>query len=133
MTKAQAKSEALKVFKFVGLTDKMYDMPQTLSGGQKQRVAIARALIMNPKVLLLDEPTSALDPELIQEVLKVIRMLAKKKITMVIVTHQIDFAKEVADRIVFMENGKIVEEGTPKAILETPKKARTKEFLQSIL
>lgn len=108
-------------------------MPNTLSGGQKQRVAIARALAMRPKVLLMDEPTSALDPELIQEVLKVIRMLSEQNITLIIVTHQIEFAKEIANRIVFMEQGKVVEEGSPDEIFENPKEERTKEFLRSIL
>ncbi len=133
MTKAEAKEEALKVLQFVGLMDKIHAMPNTLSGGQKQRVAIARALAMQPKVLLMDEPTSALDPELIQEVLKVVRMLADQNITMIIVTHQIEFVKEIADRIVFMEKGRIVEEGSPGEILVNPKETRTKEFLQSIL
>lgn len=133
MNKQEAKEEANKVLKFVGLKDKIYEMPKNLSGGQKQRVAIARALAMQPKVLLLDEPTSALDPELVQEVLKVIQMLVKKKITMIIVTHQIDFAKEISDRIIFMEDGKIVEEGVPNEILVSPKKNRTKDFINSIL
>lgn len=133
MTKQEAREEANKVLKFVGLKDKIFEMPKNLSGGQKQRVAIARALVMQPKVLLLDEPTSALDPELVQEVLKVIQMLVKKKITMIIVTHQIDFAKEISDRIIFMEDGKIVEEGSPEEILVNPKKKRTKDFINSIL
>ena len=133
MTKNEAIEEAIKLLKFVGLEDKIYSMPETLSGGQKQRVAIARALAMEPKLLLLDEPTSALDPELIQEVLKVIKMLAQEKITMLIVTHQIKFVKEIADRIIFMENGKIIEEGTPSEILENPQINRTKKFLSDIL
>lgn len=133
MNKAEAKEEAIKVLKFVGLMDKIHAMPNTLSGGQKQRVAIARALAMRPKVLLMDEPTSALDPELVQEVLKVIRMLAEQNISLIIVTHQIEFAKEIADRIVFMEQGKVVEEGSPDEIFENPKEERTKEFLRSIL
>ncbi len=133
MNKQEAREEANKVLKFVGLKDKIFEMPKNLSGGQKQRVAIARALAMQPKVLLLDEPTSALDPELVQEVLKVIQMLVKKKITMIIVTHQIDFAKEISDRIIFMEDGKIVEEGSPEEILVNPKKKRTKDFINSIL
>lgn len=133
MTKAEAKEEAIKVLQFVGLMDKIHAMPETLSGGQKQRVAIARALAMCPKVLLMDEPTSALDPELIQEVLKVIRMLVEERITMIIVTHQIEFAKEIADRIIFMEQGKVIEEGPPNEIFDNPKEERTREFLQSIL
>ena len=133
MNKQEAREEANKVLKFVGLKDKIFEIPKNLSGGQKQRVAIARALAMQPKVLLLDEPTSALDPELVQEVLKVIQMLVKKKITMIIVTHQIDFAKEISDRIIFMEDGKIVEEGAPEEILVNPKKKRTKDFINSIL
>ena len=133
LSKQQAIEEAKKNLDFVGLTDKIYSMPNTLSGGQKQRVAIARALTMNPKVLLLDEPTSALDPELIQEVLKVIRLLAKRETTMIIVTHQIEFAKEIADRIVFMENGRIVEEGCPEEIINNPKEKRTRHFLMSAL
>ena len=108
-------------------------MPKNLSGGQKQRVAIARALMMQPKVLLLDEPTSALDPELIQEVLKVIKMLVDKKITMIIVTHQIEFAKEISDRMIFMEDGKIIEQGKPDEIMNNPKNKRTKDFINSIL
>lgn len=133
MGKEEAKEEAIKVLKFVGLKDKVHEMPKNLSGGQKQRVAIARALMMQPKVILLDEPTSALDPELIQEVLKVIKMLVDKKITMIIVTHQIEFAKEISNRIIFMEDGKIIEQGKPDEILNNPKNKRTKDFINSIL
>ena len=133
LSKQQAVEEAKKNLDFVGLTDKTYAMPNTLSGGQKQRVAIARALTMKPKVLLLDEPTSALDPELIQEVLKVIKLLAQRETTMIIVTHQIEFAKEIADRIVFMESGRIVEEGSPEEIINSPKQERTRQFLMSVL
>ncbi len=133
MSKEEAKEEAIKVLKFVGLKDKVREMPKNLSGGQKQRVAIARALMMQPKVLLLDEPTSALDPELIQEVLKVIKMLVDKKITMIIVTHQIEFAKEISDRMIFMEDGKIIEQGKPDEIMNNPKNKRTKDFINSIL
>lgn len=133
LSKQEAIKEAKKNLDFVGLTDKTYSMPNTLSGGQKQRVAIARALTMKPKVLLLDEPTSALDPELIQEVLKVIKLLAQRETTMIIVTHQIEFAREIADRIVFMEGGRIVEEGSPEEIINSPKEERTRQFLMSVL
>lgn len=133
LDRQQAIKEAKKNLEFVGLTDKMYAMPNTLSGGQKQRVAIARALTMQPKLLLLDEPTSALDPELVQEVLKVIRSLAKRETTMIIVTHQIEFAKEIADRIIFMEDGRIIEEGSPDELFNNPKEERTKQFIKSAL
>lgn len=133
MTKEVALEEAKKVLSFVGMSEKINCMPETLSGGEKQRVAIARALIMHPEIILMDEPTSALDPELIQEVLKVIRSLASQNTTMIIVTHQLSFAKEIADRIVFMENGKIIEEGTPEILFTAPKQQRTREFIQSII
>lgn len=133
LDRQQAIKEAKKNLEFVGLTDKIYAMPNTLSGGQKQRVAIARALTMQPKLLLLDEPTSALDPELVQEVLKVIRSLAKRETTMIIVTHQIEFAKEIADRIIFMEDGRIIEEGSPDELFNNPKEERTKQFIKSAL
>ena len=113
----------------VGLTDKAELYPAQLSGGQKQRVAIARALGMNPEVMLFDEPTSALDPELIGEVLEVMQKLAEEGMTMLVVTHEMGFAREVSDRIVFMENGKIVEEGPPKQLFYNPKYERTREFL----
>ena len=113
----------------VGLIDKINSYPYQLSGGQQQRVAIARALAMNPKVMLFDEPTSALDPELTGEILKVIRDLAAKDMTMVIVTHEIEFAKNVADRVIFMADGYIVEEGTPEQIIDNPVNERTKTFL----
>lgn len=116
----------------VGLADKSESYPSQLSGGQQQRVAIARALAMNPKLLLFDEPTSALDPELTGEVLNVMTNLAKEKNTMIVVTHEIGFAREVASRVVFMDNGHIIEEGTPKEVLDNPKNERTKQFLQRV-
>lgn len=116
----------------VGLADKIDEMPGKLSGGQKQRVAIARALMLNPDIMLFDEPTSALDPELTQEVLEVIKSLAKEKMTMIIVTHEIGFAREAADKILFMDKGIILEEGTPGEIIDNPKNERTKTFLQKV-
>ena len=116
----------------VGLADKAKEMPSKLSGGQKQRVAIARALMMNPDFLLFDEPTSALDPELTQEVLEVIRALAQDNMTMVIVTHEIGFARNAANHVIFMDNGIIVEEGEPAAVIDSPKAERTKLFLQNV-
>ena len=116
----------------VGLADKSESYPSQLSGGQQQRVAIARALAMNPKLLLFDEPTSALDPELTGEVLNVMTNLAKEKNTMIVVTHEIGFAREVASRVVFMDNGHIIEEGTPEEVLDNPKNERTKQFLQRV-
>ncbi len=113
----------------MGLSDKKYAYPYQLSGGQKQRVAIARALAMRPKILFFDEPTSALDPELTGEILKVIRELAVEKMTMVIVTHEINFAREVSNRVIFMENGLIVEDGSPTEVIDNPKNDRTREFL----
>lgn len=117
----------------VGLENRQDVYPGKLSGGQKQRVAIARALMMNPEILLFDEPTSALDPELTGEVLQVMKDLAKEQMTMVVVTHEMGFAKEVADRVFFMDNGEIIESGTPQEIFEHPKNERTKEFLKRIL
>ncbi len=117
----------------VGLIDKIDAYPEQLSGGQKQRVAIARALMMDPEIMLFDEPTSALDPELVGEVLDVMKDLAKSGMTMLVVTHEMGFAREVADRIVFISNGVIEEEGTPEEILKNPQKPRTKEFLRRIL
>lgn len=131
--KEEAEEEALKLLDKMGIKDKKDSYPCDLSGGQQQRASIARALAINPEILLMDEPTSALDPELTGEVLKVIKELAKEKKTMVIVTHEIKFAKEVADRIIFMDKGQIVEEGTPKEILENPKEERTKQFLKRFL
>ncbi|MHC1721548.1 MAG: amino acid ABC transporter ATP-binding protein [Clostridiaceae bacterium] len=124
---------ANKLLKKVGLEDKMDFYPSKLSGGQKQRVAIARALCMNPDIMLFDEPTSALDPELVGEVLGVMKNLANEGMTMVVVTHEMGFAKEVADRVIFMDGGKIVEEGKPQEIFSNPKENRTKAFLEKVL
>ncbi|MDZ5254251.1 amino acid ABC transporter ATP-binding protein [Clostridium sp. LIBA-8841] len=117
----------------VGLLDKKDAYPNSLSGGQKQRIAIARALAMEPDVMLFDEPTSALDPEMVGEVLNVMKSLAKDGMTMVVVTHEMGFAKEVGDRILFMDEGKIIEEGTPEEIFENPKNSRTQDFLSKVL
>jgi len=124
---------ALRVLKEVGLEDKVDSYPAELSGGQQQRVAIARALAIKPRVLLMDEPTSALDPELIDEVLEVIERVSKREITMIIVTHEIDFAEDISDRIAFLDGGVIVEEGPPHEIIYNPKKRRTREFLRRVL
>ncbi|WP_338448344.1 amino acid ABC transporter ATP-binding protein [Niallia oryzisoli] len=129
MTKDQAKAKGMELLQKVGLAEKANEYPNRLSGGQKQRVAIARALAMEPKIMLFDEPTSALDPELVGEVLSVMKQLAKEGMTMVVVTHEMGFAKEVADRVIFMDGGYIVEEGTPEEIFERPTHERTKEFL----
>ncbi|CAL8901467.1 amino acid ABC transporter ATP-binding protein [Bacillus pumilus] len=131
--KTQAVSEANVLLEKVGLADKANVYPSKLSGGQKQRVAIARALAMKPDVMLFDEPTSALDPELVGEVLQTMKSLAKEGMTMVIVTHEMGFAKEVADRVVYMHEGRIVEEGTPSKLFDSPQEERTKVFLSSIL
>lgn len=132
-TKAEAKEKAMQLLKRVGLSDKAEAYPAQLSGGQKQRVAIARALAMNPDIMLFDEPTSALDPEMVGEVLQVMKDLANAGMTMVIVTHEIGFAHEVASRVIFMEGGYIVEEGTPEEVLDHPKEARTIDFLSKVL
>lgn len=132
-SKQEAEKSALKLLEKVGLSDKAYSMPATLSGGQQQRVAITRALAMEPKALLFDEPTSALDPELVGDVLEVMRSLAKEGMTMVVVTHEMEFAKDVADRVIFMADGYIVEEGTPEEIFTNPKQERTRAFLARIL
>ncbi|MGB9812151.1 MAG: amino acid ABC transporter ATP-binding protein [Thermovenabulum sp.] len=129
----EAREKALKLLERVGLKDKAECYPASLSGGQKQRVAIARALAMSPKIMLFDEPTSALDPEMIKEVLDVMKDLAQDGMTMVVVTHEMAFAREVGDRVIFMDEGVIVEEGTPEEIFENPKNQRTKEFLSKIL
>lgn len=129
----QSEEIALKLLKRVGLEDKKDYYPSQLSGGQKQRIAIARALAMSPEVMLFDEPTSALDPEMVGEVLEVMKELAKEGMTMVVVTHEMGFAKEVADRVVFMDGGVILEEGTPKEIFTNPKEERTKEFLSKVI
>ncbi len=121
------------LLQMVGIPDKEDSYPSTLSGGQKQRVAIARALCMKPEVMLFDEPTSALDPEMVKGVLNVMNDLAKSGMTMVIVTHELNFARDVADRIIFMDEGEIIEEGTPESILNHPKEERTQQFLDQIL
>ena len=131
--KEEAEKIAVKFLKKVGLEDKADHYPHQLSGGQQQRVAIARALAMNPEIMLFDEVTSALDPELVKEVLDVMRQLAKDGMTMLVVTHEMGFAREVGDRIIFMDNGKIVEEGTPEEIFTNPKHERTRRFLSMIL
>lgn len=131
--KEGAKENALKMLRRVGLEEKANAYPAQLSGGQKQRVAIARALCMNPKIMLFDEPTSALDPEMVGEVLNVMKSLAAEGMTMVVVTHEIGFAREVADRIIFMDGGYIVEEGTPDEVLSHPKEPRTIDFLNKVL
>ena len=131
-TKDEARELALNMLKKVGLEDKADVFPSKLSGGQKQRVAIARALCMNPDIMLFDEPTSALDPEMVGEVLNVMKQLAADGMTMVIVTHEIGFAKEVADRVIFMDGGFIVEEGTPDEVINHPKAQRTIDFLNKV-
>ena len=133
MSKAQAEETALKLLDRVGLKDRANAYPSQLSGGQKQRVAIVRSLCMNPDVMLFDEPTSALDPEMVGEVLNVMKQLAKDGMTMVVVTHEMGFAREVADRVIFMAEGKIMEEGTPDEIFTNPKCPHTQQFLKSIL
>ena len=132
-TKEEAKATALKMLKKVGLEDKAEAYPSQLSGGQKQRVAIARALCMHPDVMLFDEPTSALDPEMVGEVLNVMKDLARDGMTMVIVTHEMGFAREVADRVLFMDDGYIMEEGTPEEVFGNPQNPRTKNFLSCVL
>ena len=131
--KASAQAQALKMLERVGLKDKADAYPAQLSGGQKQRVAIARALCMNPDIMLFDEPTSALDPEMVGEVLQVMKQLAAEGMTMVIVTHEIGFAREVADRVIFMDGGYIVEEGPPQEVILNPKEPRTIDFLNKVL
>lgn len=132
-SKEDAQKRALTLLDKVGLSNKADAYPAHLSGGQQQRVAIARALAMEPKIMLFDEPTSALDPELVGEVLAVMKDLAREGMTMVVVTHEMAFAKEVADRVLFMDDGKIMEEGTPQEIFTAPKSPRTKEFLAKII
>lgn len=126
------KKQAVSVLDSVGLSDKLENYPCELSGGQKQRVSIARALVLKPRVLFFDEPTSALDPELTGEILKVIRNLATQHVTMVIITHEIDFARNVSDKVIFMADGIIAEEGSPEQVLENPKNERTRSFLQKL-
>ncbi len=133
MTKPQAEKKGMELLARVGLADRASAYPAELSGGQKQRVAIVRALCMNPDVMLFDEPTSALDPEMVGEVLDVMKELAKEGMTMVVVTHEMGFAKEVANRVLFMDDGVIMEEGTPKEIFENPQCERLKTFLSKVL
>ncbi len=133
MKKEQAEKEAMELLKRVGLEDKAGNYPAQLSGGQKQRIAIVRALCMKPDVMLFDEPTSALDPEMVGEVLDVMKELAQSGMTMVCVTHEMGFAREVADRVLFMDGGVIVEEGTPAEIFGSPKEKRTQDFLNKVL
>ncbi len=132
-TKSEAHTEAMELLDMVGLADKADAYPSTLSGGQKQRIAIVRALAMNPDVMLFDEPTSALDPEMVNEVLNVMEKLARDGMTMICVTHEMGFAREVADRLIFMYEGKFLEEGSPDQIFNSPKNERTAQFLQSVL
>jgi glutamine transport system ATP-binding protein len=133
MPKAETEKIALDLLEKVGLADKAYAYPEQLSGGQQQRVAIARALAMRPKVMLFDEPTSALDPEMVKEVLDVMKSLANEGMTMAIVTHEMGFAREVGDRVIFMDEGRLVEEGTPEQIFSGAKEERTQAFLSKIL
>lgn len=130
---AEAKEKAIKLLDTVGLADKKDSYPKSLSGGQKQRVAIARALAMNPDIMLFDEPTSALDPEMVGDVLNVMKKLAKQGMTMVIVTHEMGFAKEVANRVMFIDGGNFLEDGSPEQIFESPQNERTKDFLDKVL
>ncbi|MEE0931694.1 amino acid ABC transporter ATP-binding protein [Clostridium sp. D43t1_170807_H7] len=133
LSKQEAEKKAMELLDRVGLTNKAKAYPSSLSGGQKQRIAIARALAMEPDVMLFDEPTSALDPEMVGEVLSVMKDLAKEGMTMVVVTHEMGFAREVGDRILFMDNGNIVEQGTPEEIFSNPKNPRTIDFLSKVL
>lgn len=133
MTKEEATTKALGLLQRIGLLDKKDEYPASLSGGQKQRIAIIRSLCMDPKVMLFDEPTSALDPEMVKEVLDLMTDLANEGMTMVVVTHEMGFAKQIADRVVFMDEGVITEIGTPKELFENPKNERTKEFLKAVL
>ncbi len=132
-TKAEAEAKAAELLNRIGLYDKKDEYPSKLSGGQKQRIAIVRALCMDPEVMLFDEPTSALDPEMVGEVLDVMKDLAKEGMTMVVVTHEMGFAREVADRVLFIDNGTVAEEGTPDQLFNNPQNPRTKEFLSKVL
>lgn len=132
-SKEEAEEIASRCLKQVGMYDKKDAYPSTLSGGQQQRVGIARALAINPEVILFDEPTSALDPELVQEVLNIMRKLAEQKVTMVVVTHEMRFARDVSNHVIFMNGGEIVEEGTPQEVIVNPQKDRTKKFLSQII
>jgi len=133
MPKTEAAGRGKDLLEGVGLADKLDTYPSQLSGGQQQRVAIARAMAMQPKLMLFDEPTSALDPELVGEVVDVMRRLAKDGMTMIVVTHEMGFAREAADRVVMMDDGRIIEEGTPEHFFQSPREARTKQFLSKIL
>lgn len=133
LSKADAEKRAIQLLETVGLAEKKDMYPDNLSGGQKQRVAIARALAMNPDIMLFDEPTSALDPEMVGDVLNVMKKLAKQGMTMVIVTHEMGFAKEVANRVMFIDGGSFLEDGTPQQIFENPQNDRTKDFLNKVL
>lgn len=133
LSKKEAEEKAIKLLDTVGLADKKDSYPESLSGGQKQRVAIARALAMNPDIMLFDEPTSALDPEMVGDVLNVMKKLAKQGMTMIIVTHEMGFAKEVANRVMFIDGGNFLEDGTPQQIFEKPQNERTKDFLDKVL
>ena len=133
VSKQEAVQTAKALLDRVGLADKADAYPEQLSGGQQQRVAIARALAMNPKVMLFDEPTSALDPEMVNEVLDVMKALAKEGMTMVVVTHEMGFAREVGDRLLFVDEGRIIEQGDPEAVFEHPQEERTKLFLSKVL
>ncbi|MCM3088461.1 amino acid ABC transporter ATP-binding protein [Bhargavaea ginsengi] len=133
LSKADAEEKARTLLKRVGLSEKADSYPASLSGGQKQRVAIARALAMEPKLMLFDEPTSALDPEMVKEVLDVMKDLAKSGMTMIVVTHEMGFAREVADRVLFLDQGKLVEEGTPEEFFGNPKTDRARDFLEKVL
>lgn len=132
LSEEEAKKQAIDLLKRVGLEDKANNYPAQLSGGQKQRVAIARTLAMSPKAVLFDEPTSALDPEMVKEVLDVMKQMASEGMTMAVVTHEMGFARDVADRVIFMDKGKIVEEGTPSQIFDSPKNERVKNFLSKV-
>ena len=133
MTEAEAQEKALTLLARVGLADRANDYPNQLSGGQKQRVAIVRALCMEPDVMLFDEPTSALDPEMVGEVLAVMKELASEKMTMIVVTHEMNFAREVGERVIFLDEGVIAEEGTPSEIFDNPKSDRLRSFLSKVL
>ncbi|MDR2465623.1 MAG: amino acid ABC transporter ATP-binding protein [Streptococcaceae bacterium] len=133
LTREEADKKAMELLEMVGLSDKAQDMPERLSGGQKQRVAIARALAMNPDVMLFDEPTSALDPEMVGDVLNVMKDLAAQGMTMLIVTHEMGFAKKVANRVMFIDGGNFLEDGTPEEIFDNPQNERTKDFLDKVL
>ena len=133
MSDGEATEKALELLKLLGLEDKKDANPNSLSGGQKQRIAIARSLAMNPKIMLFDEVTSALDPEMVKEVLNVMTDLAKSGMTMILVTHEMNYAKTISDRVIFMDEGMIIEDGTPEEVFDAPKEARTREFLSKVL